>query len=413
MFKSKKILKNEDTNFIVSGQGVYLFNSKDECSFTILNKDLDGFEISFYSDSIDVKRTSTGQSLVDPNNKSGILNLNGAYYWFSLDSQNQTLMAGIGEARIENKKFVYQYTFTKEENELRKTNKKFLEGINKIIPNNTNPLRILRDPITQNVPMKVFNTQEITMDLVAKNEIMPVTNLSLMSQKLYNCISGDKFILDTDDFPDFSQAIENSIKTPGLWCHEKLKEKANEFSKDKPDPNETYLRITLGQNNGESPGIPYVMEIWPSNHYSPIHNHAGAEAIIRVLYGQINVSLFPFLCGSKDGINPFTQADFNKGDVTWISPTLNQTHQLRNLNPNQTCITIQCYMYGDDNLVHYDYFDYVDADGLIQQYEPDLDMDFVEFKNLMKKEWAEHLEKERTKQQTQPRTGFKSLFCCM
>ena len=42
-------------------------------------------------------------------------------------------------------------------------------------------------------------------------------------------------------------------------------------------------------------------------------------------------------------------------------------------------------MYGDDNLVHYDYFDYVDADGLIQQYEPDLDMDFVEFKNLMKK----------------------------
>ena len=44
-------------------------------------------------------------------------------------------------------------------------------------------------------------------------------------------------------------------------------------------------------------------------------------------------------------------------------------------------------MYGNENKIHYDYFDYITEDGKIEQYEPDSDMDFVEFKNLMKKEW--------------------------
>ncbi len=410
MIKALKLKDINDINFGVKGQIVYVFSSDDECNFSLINNDADGFIINFYSDSIDVKRTSTGQSLSDPNNKSGIINSAGAYYWFCLDSQNQSLCAGIGEARIENKIYSYTWTFSKEEDNLRKLNKQFLESINKIIISDTTPIRILRDPITKAVPLKVLNTNDITMDLVAKGEIMPIANLSVTSQKLYNCISGEKFILDTDDFPDFSKAIEYSIKTPGLWCHEKLKEKANEFSKEKPDPSETYLRITLGQNNGESPGIPYVMEIWPSNHYSPIHNHAGAEAIIRVLHGQINVSLFPFLCGDKDGIKPFSSADFFKDDVTWISPTLNQTHQLRNTNQDQTCITIQCYMYDVDNNYHYDYFDYIDPDGKIEKYEPDSDMDFIDFKKIIKEEWINKLKREKVV--VPNRSGFKSMFCC-
>lgn len=52
------------------------------------------------------------------------------------------------------------------------------------------------------------------------------------------------------------------------------------------------------------------------------------------------------------------------------------------------CITIQCYMYDEANKSHYDYFDYIDSDGNKQQYEPDSDMDFVEFRERMKKEWA-------------------------
>jgi predicted metal-dependent enzyme (double-stranded beta helix superfamily) len=242
------------------------------------------------------------------------------------------------------------------------------------------------------VPLLVKDTEHLTMDLIASGNHLPKTNLSIVAQKLYDCISGKKFLLDSPEFPEFSKAIEHSIKTPGKWCYERLKQKATEFDKDKPNEKETYLRITLGENNGESPGIPYVMEIWPVGHYSPIHNHAGASAIIRVLRGSIHVSLFPFLSG--DEVEPFAKADFKQGDITWISPALNQVHQLHNLDSNKdTCITIQCYMYKNDNTSHYDYFDYVDADGKTQQYEPDSDMEFLAFKALMRKEYLEVLPK--------------------
>jgi len=109
------------------------------------------------------------------------------------------------------------------------------------------------------------------------------------------------------------------------------------------------------------------------------------------------VSQYPFLCTT--GVQPFAVANFLKDDITWISPTLNQTHQLRNLE-KPTCITIQCYMYENDDVAHYDYFDYIDGNGQRKQYEPDSDMDFVQFKELMKQEWS-----------NRPKNMFSRLFC--
>jgi predicted metal-dependent enzyme (double-stranded beta helix superfamily) len=228
---------------------------------------------------------------------------------------------------------------------------------------------------------------DLTMDDVASNAYLPSASLSPAAQVLYQCVAGEKFVLNTPDFPDFSKAIEYSIATPGLWCNTRLAQKATEFGKD-PQPLETYLRITLGQNNGQSPGIPYVMEIWPVGHYSPVHNHSGANAIIRVLHGSIHVSLFPYLCDESESVDPFATKDFKTGDITWISSTLNQVHQLKNLETNtETCITIQCYLYDETDKEHYDYFDYLGDKNAKNQYEPDSDMDFVDFKKLMQKEW--------------------------
>jgi len=103
-----------------------------------------------------------------------------------------------------------------------------------------------------------------------------------------------------------------------------------------------------------------------------------------VLHGSIHVSLYPFL-GPE--VRPFAQADFSEGDSTWMSPTLNTIHQLHNIGSTDTCITIQCYMYGGKDRLHYDFFDYLDDKGSKQQYDPDSDMDFVAFKALMKTEW--------------------------
>lgn len=373
---------NTSANLIVHGQGVFLFATTQECSFTVSNKDnTAGLEVHLLRDSVEVSYRNTSLKLLDPTNSSGLTTINGAYYWFSLDSHNQRLYVGVGEPRLET--VIYRYSFP--------TNnaKSFIESLTTIsIPNTITPMKLLRDPVTVKTPLIVKDMNDLTMDDIANNLYLAKSYLSDNAQKLYHCISGKNFLLNDVNFPDFSNAIEYSIATPGLWCNTKLKEKSTEFNKDKPNPTETYLRITLGQNNGESPGISYVMEIWPVGHYSPIHSHSQANAVIRVLHGKIHVSLYPFLCAEKDGVDPFANHEFVKDTITWISPTLNQTHQLKNLSSStETCITIQCYMYDDDDVAHYDYFDYIDDNGKKEQYEPDSDMDFVVFKELMKQEW--------------------------
>jgi hypothetical protein len=317
----------------------------------------------------------------DPDNKSGLVSLKGAYYWVSVHARTQDIYVGVGEPRLETAIFHYRMT----------GEKLFLEKLSKVLINATNTriLKIIKDPVTRIIPLVIKDTHELTMTDIASSKYLPKANLPPVSQRLYDCISGSRFVLDDDDFPEFSQAIEHSIATPGLWCHTTLQNKSREFDPNKPNLLETYLRITLGENNGESPGIPYVMEIWPPGHYSPVHRHASAEAIIRVLYGSIHVRLYPFLCHEKDGVPPFGKMDFHQNDITWINPTLNQTHQLKNKGET-SCVTIQCYMYDEANHKHYDFFDYLDGEGQKQQYEPDSDMDFVEFRKLMKKEWTEN-----------------------
>jgi len=346
----------------------------------------DGIKIELTEQSIQASRLSDNIQYIDDKNTKGLTKQLGATYWISLDSQNHVLYAGIGEARLETCVYSYKWSNTAKI-------QPFLESLSTIHPSEESLtlslMRLMHDPITASIPLLIKDTDDLTMNDIAKATYLPRAHLSTVSKQLYDCISGKQFVLDDDDFPDFSNAIHRSIITPGLWCNTRLKEKANEFSKDKPNPDETYLRITLNQNNGESPGIPYVMEIWPAGHYSPIHNHGESSAIIRVLHGSIQMELYPFLCESTSDIKPFKTTHCEKDAITWISPTLNQIHKLTNVT-NDPCITIQCYMYESDNTTHYDYFDYINADGKEQQYTPDSDMDFLQFKELMKREWTTH-----------------------
>ncbi len=375
----------QSVQLLVHGQGVLLFDHCDgshTCCLRFLDSEsAEVLQVEFREGAVKAC-LANGEELLDPNNTKGLVSSAGAYYWVSLDAQNCILQAGIGEARSDT--VVYRYTFAAT---AATAAKKLLETIREIrLDAHSQPRRLLRDPIqcTGGVPLYVRDTNTLTMSDVAKSVHIPVANLPVVAQKLHGCIAGRRFLLDDADFPEFSRAIEYSIATPGCWCYETLKAKSTTFG---PEPNlaETYLRITLNQNNGESPGIPYVMEIWPAGHYSPVHNHGGSHAVIRVLHGGIHVRLFPYLGADAE---PFGTADFAKGQITWISPVLNQVHQLKNLG-KQTCITIQCYMYDGEDSEHHDYFDYLDAAGKIQEFEPDSDMEFLAFKETIRNEWAE------------------------
>ena len=304
-------------------------------------------------------------------------------YWFSVDFENRKLLFGKGEMRLGTMLAFFDLPPKPAEGDdpcswLRKVNR--VEVDTQI----AGEADIWRDPVVTEPPMYVIPHDQITMDDIVGGQVTVPANLTQRCQQLYDAVAGRSFALeDSPEFP-FAEAIKASILNKAGWCYKTLDRKAREFGKY--DPDATYLRITLGRNQGESPGIPYVMEIWPSGHYSPIHDHGGADAVIKVLHGEIKVDLYPFL--SPAHRVPFTYARFRKGDVTWISARLNQVHKLENDNPDEPCITIQCYLYDETDPVHWPYFDYLKDGSEIGLFDPNSDASYEEFKRIMKEEWA-------------------------
>jgi hypothetical protein len=351
-----------------------------------------GFELGVFKDYIVIRQIGGEEITLDQeqNNYSTSVTTIGidpdptCQYWFSLDPASATLRYGKGEMRLATLLVECRYT------EAGQGNTGEYEWVKEIeqAAISVQPVELLawRDPVTIEPPVAVVATDEITMDMAATYAALSPGELSLPGQALYSNVSGKMFTLNTPDFPCFTDAIEYSIRTPGCWCHTILEEKACEFGEC--NPLATYLRITMGVNQGNSPGIPYVVEIWPPGHFSPIHNHAYADAIIRVLHGEITVNLYPML--SKDHTTPFATKTFTPDQVTWLSPDMNQTHQLKNANlAGPTCITIQCYQYGEENNSHYECFDYLDSKtGKIKQFIPNSDADFIWFKEKMRQEWV-------------------------
>jgi len=90
-------------------------------------------------------------------------------------------------------------------------------------------------------------------------------------------------------FEELGEAIENSVKKGMLKSILERKEKGIE------DKNLSYIRIAFGNKDLNSPGNPFVIEIWPANHYSPIHNHSDTHSMIKVWRGELFMSLYPIL----------------------------------------------------------------------------------------------------------------------
>lgn len=134
-----------------------------------------------------------------------------------------------------------------------------------------------------------------------------------------------------------------------------------------------------------------MIEIWPSKHKSPIHDHGNAYAVIKVLHGEISASYYAKL-DDKSGVKIGPDFTFRKNQVTWLGPDNYQVHQLHN-DSNRVCVTIQCYQYGSTDHAHDEYFEYVNkTTGKKEEFYPDSDWDFMTFKKNIKEEWAAHLE---------------------
>lgn len=318
-------------------------------------------------------------------------------YWLSLDSQNRRLRYGKGYAQAQLTLLQWDYPPGPDPEEIdpRKLPYAWTGDLQFVAlrydPAATQPgtqYELSPTPVVRDLPAVIVSDQAVSLEDLARGNVTVVANLSEGCRVLYANVAGADIQLDTPDFPDFSDAINHSILTPGCVCYELLKKKEAEFGK--PNPRGTYLRITLGDNLGSSPGIPYVLEIWPGQNYSPIHNHAGADAVIKVLHGRIQSRWFAAL--SAEYVDYYEKAELHAGQVTWLSPGYYQTHQLFNPMPvGHMCATLQCYRYPATDRVHDEYFHYLSevAPGIyeIKKFYPNSDMGFLDFKAAVRAEW--------------------------
>lgn len=342
-------------------------------------------------------------------------------FWMSFDKENLILRGGSGymlaalklvEKRFEEPEDIYDQTL--HEKNLKEYQKKY----GKLSKYSMDPSSIKQGederkivelitskyPIYQDLPPIVKDHQDITLEDLDAGTAISIKELSPECQRLYENVAGASIKINPPDFPDFAQAIDHSINFGR--CKEVLKRKAQdefEGGGTNYDANQAYLRVTLGSNLGDSPGIPYVMEIWPAGSYSPIHDHSQANAIIKVLHGSLTTRWFESLDRvqqQKELLRPSTnpvpykQVVVSKGDVTWLDDRQFQTHQLFNHNVDGTaCITIQCYMYNDRDVNHYENFDYVGGtDSEIIGFVPNSDWDYETFKHLLKDEFSKYKE---------------------
>ena len=74
----------------------------------------------------------------------------------------------------------------------------------------------------------------------------------------------------------------------------------------------SYLRIPTGPNFGNQPGQPFVLEIWPRGHYSPVHNHGETVAIIKMLSGTLKSEWYNPLSDVYNEIPQVKKTFFNK-----------------------------------------------------------------------------------------------------
>ena len=127
-------------------------------------------------------------------------------------------------------------------------------------------IKVRKEPLVVNPSPLVMPASSVTMSMIDTNQFLFSSELPLPCKMLYDTI------IDCEPLkykPDLIEAIRYSMNTEGCTLNGVLKTKS-------------YLRIPAGPSFGQSPGVPYVLEFWPKNSKSPIHNHGNVCGIVKV-----------------------------------------------------------------------------------------------------------------------------------
>ena len=325
-------------------------------------------------------------------------------YWFSYDRDGLILKYGKGHVMKETTHLEHDFLAGMSEEEKKATRKELYPFFNAdkkksvIVKSATSALdaaatlyvtprfQFRPNPFTCNYCPFVMDSSKVTLFDLDRDEHMFSCSLPSACQELYGNIKSLTLEYPENPVMKLSDAIRYSIETKGMTLYKKIKEKAGEFP---------YLRVTLGPDQRTAPGIPYVLEIWPSGSKSPVHNHGGACAVIKNLFGRISVNIFNKLKDPPErDPKPIKKFDLKQDQITWIGPNWYQTHRLVN-NTGDFCATIQCYRYEESDMIHWPGFDFVEErqDFELEEFYPNSDFTFINIRGIVLKEYQQFLER--------------------
>lgn len=274
--------------------------------------------------------------------------------WVSIDRKNYELQFGFGYPLVANQVLAWGPGESKAAQPLR-TMINALDQVQNTVTNDPEKFAVSSLPVVVTPPPALVAEEDNTLEILADNSAIVPQSLDEVGQYLYGNVGGKSITISKDD----AHKIDLCLKTPGCFLNTKLQEKSGEFGKTSVCM--AYIRVTIGPDLGNSPGSPFVMEIWPSHCRSPIHDHSNAVAVIKVLYGSIRSTWFnPLAQKNNSEPVPLGVATFTAGSTTYLTPRLWQTHQLYNPG-DEACVTIQTYQYPTSDTTHYETFDYVNG----------------------------------------------------
>lgn len=318
---------------------------------------------------------------------------------FSLDRNkvsNNFLKIGIGYTMVNNtlSQFVPQ---TKEAfNFLRSIKSLKLDESVNVIEN-----RVEENPVIQDPSVRIYDIDRDGFDDL-NTRITTKEDLPIEGKRLYEIVRSRGINIENDVL----DAINYSIENMGCSLNMKLSEKAKK-SFGSNNQKTSYLRVTFEYVDGSSPGQPYVLEIWPKEHFSPIHNHGNTVGIIKLLDGSLISEYFNPLTETNNMYQePVKTTSLHAGQITWLTPTMYQTHRLTNLNSTRAAISIQAYSHLNDFDNHEESFNYIlPNSGDLKRFYPTSDYTFEDLIEITKAEYEKNICNNPVKMNCCPYTG--------
>ncbi|KAK9805001.1 hypothetical protein WJX73_010927 [Symbiochloris irregularis] len=237
-----------------------------------------------------------------------------------------------------------------------------------------------RCPLTHNPPPIIKPSSGLCLLDLGWQQGIPSCCLPSPCKVLYEQLSSPAMTLD--HLPSLHgtlrEAIRHSLATPGALLHTAVKAKAGRRFAGGPSK-QCYIRVGVSRCRGLSPGEPFVLEIWPSGHFSPVHNHGLAFGVTRVLHGSITVRVFNKHL-HREKPQQLQQHCLQEGQLTWFSPNWYQTHQLDN-QTDDFCCTLNGFQYGQDDGVCWPFMTCKGQQpGDVHEFEAVSDFEFSELR---------------------------------